>query len=271
MIFISHSNLDADFVRDLKRHLTELGLDTWVDRYKLVAGGKLAPEIEQAIDDACFLLAVISQNTVNSKWVTQEINYALAKEQQDSGFKVIPLLLKDITTDALDTWFEEEPVAISLDEQQPGALLEILPQILAALGIEDPHPLEKLTVLPDQPLEDLILELEEPEINTTADKRQQFTAKAKLIYEPADAGKGQTRSEKFRFIAPLGAIELDELRWYLEQYHIWPAGEFKKRAENIAKMQPDWGQALYQAALANESAKKLDNLWRAADGQHPIA
>lgn len=266
MIFISHSNLDAGLVRELNRHLTELDLDTWLDCYELTAGGKLADEIIQAIDQACFLLAVISPNTVNSKWVKKEINHALAKQKQNPGFKVIPLLLKGITPDALDFWFDEEPVAIVLNDH-PNALFEALPQILAAIGQEAPHQREEIKLLPEQPLEDLILELEEPEIKTTDDNRQLLTAKAELIHEPADKSKGQTKSHKFRFTAPIGAIEQYDIRWYLEQYHIWPAGEFKKRAEGIANNLPVWGQALYQAALGHESAQKLAKTWRSAPGQ----
>lgn len=266
MIFISHSNLDADLVRELNRHLAELGLHTWLDCRELTGGGKLADEIIQAIDQACFLLAVISPNTVNSKWVRKEINHALAKQKQDPSFKVIPLLLKGITTDALDVWFDEEPVAIVLNDH-PNALFEALPQILAAIGQEAPHQREAIKLLPEQPLEDLILELEEPEIKTTDDNRQQFIAKAELIHEPADKSKGQTRSDKFRYTAPIGVIEQYDIRWYLEQYHIWPAGEFKKRAEAIALNLPVWGQALYQAALGHESARQLAKTWRSAPGQ----
>ena len=99
------------------------------------------------------------------------------------------------------------------------------------------------------------------------DKRTLFTAKAKLSYQPADPGKREQESRPFRFTAPIGIIELDDLRWYLEQYQIWPAGEFKKRAERIAAKLPQWGQALYQAALNDELARNLALTWRQAKGE----
>lgn len=262
MIFISHSNRDSAIAKQLHDHLIGLGLDIWIDHRELSAGQQLADEIKQAIDQACYMLAIISPNTVNSKWVKKEIKYALARQD----FKVIPLLLKGISVEALDTWFADEPAAILLNDHSH-ALLEALPQILAAIGQEVPHLAEKFTLVTEQPLEELILELEEPEIKSTGDKRQQFTAKAKLIYEPADKSQGQSRSRKFQFIAPLGPIEQYDIRWYLEQYYIWPAGEFKKRAETIANNLPIWGQALYQAALGDESAVKLAKIWRQATGQ----
>ena len=266
MIFISHSSLNADFVGELRIQLENFGLKTWVDCRELVGGQKLAQEIEQAIDKASYLIAVISPQTVNSKWVRKEIKYALAKQKHDNAFTIIPLLLPGIEIDALDFWFDDEPLAITV-EIKPAGLSAAMPQILAALGVQAPDKIQNIIEREEQPLEELVLELEEPEIKTSDDKRTLFTAKAKLIYEPADKAKGPSRSRPFRFTAPIGIIELDDLRWYLEQYQIWPAGEFKIRAERIAANLPQWGQALYQAALNHESARALALTWRQAKGE----
>ena len=266
MIFISHSSYDAEFVSELRTQLESFGLKTWVDCRKLIAGQKLAQDIEQAINEASYLIAVISPQTVNSKWVRKEIKHALEKQKQDKAFTIIPLLLPGIKIDALDFWFDEEPLAITLEDKK-GALLEALPQILAALGLQAPEKQEKIIELENQPLEELILELEEPEIKTLDDNRQQLIARAELTYQPADPSKREQKSHRFLFTAPIGIIELDELRWYLEQYQIWPAGEFKKRAERIASNLPQWGQALYTAALNHESARQLAQSWRHAEGE----
>jgi len=266
MIFISHSSQDAEFASELRTQLESFGLKTWVDCRELIAGQKLAPEIEQAINDTSHFIAVISPQTINSKWVRKEIKHALARQQHDKAFAVIPLLLPGIKIDALEFWFEEEPLAVTV-EIRPAGLLEAMPQILAALGLQAPDKIEKIIELENQPLEELILELEEPEIQTLDGNRQQLIAKAKLIYQPADSRIREQKSNKFRFTAPIGIIELDDLRWYLEQYQIWPAGEFKKRAEHIAANLPEWGKALYKAALNDESARQLAQSWRQAAGQ----
>jgi hypothetical protein len=151
MIFISHSNQDADFVSELRQQLESFGLKTWVDCRELTAGQKLAQEIEQAIDDSSHLIAVISPQTVNSKWVR------LAKQQHDNAFKIIPLLLTGITPAALGAWFDDEPLAVTL-EIKPVGLLEALPQILAALGVQAPDKIEKIIELKEEPLKELILE-----------------------------------------------------------------------------------------------------------------
>ena len=126
MIFISHSNQDANFVSELRTQLESFGLKTWVDCRELTAGQKLEPKIEQAIDDSSHLIAIISPQTVNSKWVRKEIKHALAKQQHDPAFTIIPLLLTGITPAALDAWFDDEPLAVTL-EIKPAGLLEALP------------------------------------------------------------------------------------------------------------------------------------------------
>ena len=63
-------------------------------------------------------------------------------------------------------------------------------------------------------------------------------------------------SKRFNFTAPLGVIEAEDLRWYLEEYYVWPIGVFKERAERIETQLPEWGQDLYQAALASTGCSR---------------
>ena len=98
-------SLSGNYAHSLKALVNK----TWVDCRELIGGQKLAPEIEQAINEASYLIAVISPQTVNSKWVRKEIKHALARQQQDKSFAIIPLLLPGIEIDALDFWFDEEP------------------------------------------------------------------------------------------------------------------------------------------------------------------
>lgn len=54
---------------------------------------------------------------------------------------------------------------------------------------------------------------------------------------------------RWNFTAPLGPIELEELRWYLEQYAIWPSGVFRDRAKKVEQALATWGWQLHQAAF----------------------
>lgn len=260
-IFISHASKDDNFVKDLRQALEDLGLSVWVDSRELIAGNKLAPEIDQAIEQARQVIVVLSPNTVNSPWVRKEIKKALEVEQtrKDDGYRVIPLLLPGIEPSALALWFDEEPVGVRV-QLTTGAVSEALPQILAALGERLPNDAERGQIAPTQPVEDLLLELSDPKIETQDGKRR-ATAIARLVYDPATPNAPKIDSKRYRFTAPLGPIEAEELRWYLESYYLWPTGVFQERAERIEAELPQWGQMLYTAALESKTAKDALKAW----------
>lgn len=260
-IFISHSSKDDAFVKKLREALENCGLRTWVDSRELVAGNKLAPEIEQAIENARQVIAVLSPETINSRWVRKEIRKALEVQQRNvEGFKVIPLLLPGIQSSALEHWFDEEPVAIPI-QLRPGDLSEMLPEILAALGERLPADHQAQHVITPQPIEDLLLKLSDIKIDTEDGKRR-VVATATLVYEPADRAVRPVESKRFVFKAPFGLIETEEIRWYLERYYLWPTGVFRERAARIEQHLPQWGKALYDAALSSSTAQEILSAWQ---------
>jgi tetratricopeptide (TPR) repeat protein len=263
-IFISHSSEDDAFVKELGEALENNGLPVWIDSRKLSGGNKLAPEIEAAIAEARQFLAIISPKTINSPWVRKEIQKALAMERarKDEGYKVIPLLLPGIEPSALENWFDEEPVGVRV-EIKAGGLSEALPQILAALGERLPTDHQPIKDVASQPVEELILRLSDLKIKNEDGKRR-AQAFAQLIYEPADKASRAVESKRFLFTAPLGVIEAEDLRWYLEEYYVWPIGVFKERAERIETQLPRWGQDLYEAALATRIAQEALTVWQQA-------
>jgi tetratricopeptide (TPR) repeat protein len=261
-IFISHATADDAFVADLRRMLEGQGLTIWVDSRNLRGGNKLNPAIEQAIQTARQILVVISPQTVNSPWVRQEIKQALAVEQQrqDDGYRVIPLLLPGIQPSALGTWFEEEPLGVPV-ELSPAGLDAALPALLTALDERmptDPAPVQDVAA---QPVAELLLELRDPDIKT-AEGKQRVAAEATLSYLPADENARPVESRRFIFTAPLGPIEAEDLRWYLERYYLLPWGLFQERADRIVADLPQWGQALSAAALSTPAAQPVLTAWQ---------
>ncbi len=263
-VFISHSSKDDDFVKELRRALEDQGLKAWVDSRELTAGNKLKPEIEQAIEQAGNFIVVLSSHTINSPWVRKEIKKALEIEKQRQGYKVIPLLLPGIETEALENWFgeepDEEPVALPI-QVEPGGLSKALPAILAALGERAPREHKPIQKVESEPVAELKLKLSKGSI-LIADGKSRATAIAQLVYDPADATRNEGESKEFIFTAPLGPIETEDLRWYLESYYLWPTGVFIERAEHIEERLPIWGQDLYRAATAAQSAQALLFDWK---------
>ena len=263
-VFISHATEDDDFVKELRLALESHPLTVWVDSRRMSGGDKLDPVIDKAIEEARQFIAVLSPTTVNSAWVRKEIQKALEVEKQrkDEGYKVIPLLLPGLKTSALGNWFDEEPLAVPV-ELKTGGVSEAMPAILAALGERLPTDHETQQTTATHPVEELILELSDPKSRLSKVKLH-VTATARLIYDPADPARRKVESKRFKFTAPLDPIEADDLRWYLEDYFRWPIGFFKERADFIEKQLPVWGQSLYNAAMANKSARESLNAWQSS-------
>jgi TIR domain len=252
VIFIFHASADDGFVAELRQRLEALQLSVWVDSRSLRGGSKLAPEIEMAISEASHVVAVLSPSTVNSPWVRREINQALEVEKgrQGDGFRVIPLLLPGITPGALETWFPEEP----------------LPGLLAGLGQRLPTDFEPFLEPDTKPVEELVLTLSDPQIEVGEGKRR-AQATATVIYKSAGSGVPDVVSRRFELTAPLGPIEIADLRWYLESYYLWPVGVFQERADRIEAQLPGWGRDLYEAALDDVEAREAVAGWeQAAEG-----
>lgn len=262
-IFISHSSKDDDFVKDLREALESSGLTVWVDSRNLRGGAKLAQEVEQAIKQARQVIVVLSPNTINSPWVREEIQKALEVERKrkDEGYRVIPALLPGVEPSALPLWFDEEPVGVRVGIKV-GGLSEALPEILAALGERLPNDKQRIQEPTARPVAELRLKLKNASIEQIAEGKRRVTATTQLTYDPADASRPAPDSREFKFTAPLGPIEADDLRWYLESYYLWPTGVFTERARYIEEQLPKWGHDLYQAATAAQSAQDLLADWK---------
>ncbi len=93
-IFISHSNLDKQvFVRRFADHPRKLGHSVWYDEWSIRPGESLALRIQQGISECDFFVIVISENSINSRWVQREVNDALVSEIERGRTIVIPIVI----------------------------------------------------------------------------------------------------------------------------------------------------------------------------------
>jgi tetratricopeptide (TPR) repeat protein len=260
-LFISHATADDAFVKALRIKLELHGLTVWADSRNLRGGDKLWPEVAEAIRTARHVLVVISPQTINSDWVFDEIELAEQVEKERADYRVIPLMLPGITPKALKRYFTEEPAGEKI-ELEVGKLQEAMPRILAALGERLPDDLPSEQTVENKPLAELLLELTEPTLTRNADGSEQLSARATLTYTPADLSKErEVTSRPFRFIAPIGQIEQDELRWYLEAYYHWPVGLFRERAQRTEAQLPQWGAKLSAAVLDKPECQAVKAAW----------
>lgn len=261
-LFISHSSKDDPFVRDLRAALADHGQEGWIDSRQLRGGDPLWPEIEQAIEAATAFAVVVSPAALQSKWVGKEVRHALQLREQrgKEQFPVFALALDGTRLGVLEEIFGEEPVYIPLSSDDGGIEAAIDP-ILVALGKRDPADVPALPQPQAEPLEELVLELTDLKVQER-DGLRRATARARLIYEPATPGQPKVYSaQSWRLVAPIGPIEAVELRWYLEQYAIWPSHYFLSRARQVEEKLVQWGQLLQGAALPLAHSANVMNAW----------
>jgi hypothetical protein len=266
-LFISHSSQDDAVVRELQQALGDLKEDVWIDSRELRGGDLLWPEIQKAIEEAAAYAVVVSPASLQSKWVGKELRHALdvQKRRGTDRFPVIPLSLNNTKLGVLEEFFGEEPLYIPVSSAADGIDVA-LNAILVALGKRLPADVSVAPQPKAEPLEELVLELTDLKFHEQ-DGVRRASARARLVYEPAAPGQEDVHSKQpWRFVAPLGPIEAEELRWYLEKYAIWPSEYFLGRARKVEENLVKWGRLLHGAAMPVAHTANVMNAWARIDG-----
>ena len=262
-LFISHASRDDTLVRALQQGLAECGQQVWIDSRELRGGDPLWDTIRQAIEDADVLAVLVSPDGLQSKWLGKELKHALELQRQrgQDRFAVIPLTLDDTRLGVLEGYFDEEPTYISL-RSGAGGVDAALDAILVALRLKLPSDPEPVPQPSAAPLEELVLELSDLGLQQDPDGKRRASARARLVHERADPAQPDVRSsQRWPFVAPIGPIEANELRWYLEQYAVWPSRVFAPRAEKVEADLQHWGRLLHRQALADPAAANVMQSW----------
>ncbi|MBU0655030.1 MAG: tetratricopeptide repeat protein [Gammaproteobacteria bacterium] len=113
---------------------------------------------------------------------------------------------------------------------------------------------------------ELRLTFSNPRLMMRDDNTERVAAAAQMVF--AQNGMAVAQSEHFPFVAPIGLLEADDIKWYLESYYIWPVGLFKERAERIERYFPQWGDKLLTAITASPTAQPVVQQWLDASSNH---
>lgn len=95
-IFISHSSLDKEIAEDVCQEFEKIGFSCWISyRIKDLKPGKVyTEEITEAISNSRFFVALLSNNSIRSEQVQQEV--ILANERQKYGLKIFPVIIDEV-------------------------------------------------------------------------------------------------------------------------------------------------------------------------------
>ncbi len=86
-VFISHSSHDKGYARKLAQAIREHGFSVWLDD-RIEGGERFPTEIERRIDDCAAFVLVVTPESSDSDWVSNELIHA-----RDRKKKIVPLLL----------------------------------------------------------------------------------------------------------------------------------------------------------------------------------
>jgi hypothetical protein len=93
--FLSHSSKDKPFIRQLATDLSKQGISVWLDEQKILVGDSITEKISQGLAQSDYFLIALSEHSVNSQWVSKELNTALVNEIEKRKVKILPLKLSE--------------------------------------------------------------------------------------------------------------------------------------------------------------------------------
>ena len=242
--------------------MADHGQDVWIDSRELRGGDLLWPDVQHAIAEADAYAVLVSPDALQSDWVGDELAHALElqAERGRDAFPVIPLTLDGTKLGAFKRLFAADPAYIPVTSD-PGGIEAAMDAILVALGQRLPADVPAAPQPQAEPLEELVLELTDLKFHEE-DGVRRASARARLVYEPATPGQREVASVRpWRLVAPIGPIEAEELRWYLEKYAVWPSHYFRDRAAKVEENLARWGQLLLQAAMPAAHTANVVQAW----------
>jgi hypothetical protein len=106
-IFLSHRSRDKALVREFRSLLPRF-LDTWLDEESLSWGDSFPVALRSSIQSGVdFLIIFLDNDALSSKWVKQELEWAIEREKELKRTFVLPILLEEVASENLPAGFSE--------------------------------------------------------------------------------------------------------------------------------------------------------------------
>src|SRR2546430_15201814 len=94
--FISYSSEDRDFAGRLHADLQNAGVRCWFAPHDLPIGAKTWDTIDEAIRLRDKLLIILSEASIGSDWVEDEVNKGYAEERDRKATVLFPVRVDDV-------------------------------------------------------------------------------------------------------------------------------------------------------------------------------
>jgi TIR domain len=102
--FISYSSRDDEFARRLHADLQDKGVRCWLAPEDMKIGAKIRDTIDNAIRLRDKVLLVLSDASLVSDWVEDEVDKAFEEERQRGGVVLFPVRVDDAVMETKEAW-----------------------------------------------------------------------------------------------------------------------------------------------------------------------
>ena len=121
-VFISHSSHDkAAYVFPIAKALKAQGITYWLDSEQIQWGGDVPMSLHQGLQKSKYVLACLSESSIGSAWVRDELSTALAQQITSDTVRVLPLILN-----AKERILKEYPIVakhyLEFDRESPQSI-----------------------------------------------------------------------------------------------------------------------------------------------------
>jgi hypothetical protein len=129
MVFISHSSKDKAVARRLAADLQAQYFDVWLDERRILIGDSIHQKIEEGLEQCDYLVLLLSEDSLQSRWVTEEINAIRTREKNTESIVLLPAVLDDITPSRLPVLLQDRKFAMLSAKLYGDGLQEIVDSI----------------------------------------------------------------------------------------------------------------------------------------------
>jgi uncharacterized protein YjbI with pentapeptide repeats len=102
--FISYNYKDDDFAKRIYDDLQNIGVRCWFAPEDMKIGDRIRPRIDQEIRLRDKLMVIISENSIVSEWIGDEVEAALEEEKASDRTILFPIRLDDAVMESRSDW-----------------------------------------------------------------------------------------------------------------------------------------------------------------------
>lgn len=110
-VFISYTSSDKVVARRMAADLQAEHLEVWLDERKILVGDSIHRRVEEGISECDYLVLLVSQESLESAWVQEELNAIRTREKADGRIILLPAILHGVDITKLPTLLRDRRFA----------------------------------------------------------------------------------------------------------------------------------------------------------------